>query len=83
MKYILVLCVCLFVQICQAQEMNRVFREKWVGVLWSEGQEPIINSVIFDEKQECLDFMKNINEISKKTVNIDRKQTCKKVIFQR
>lgn len=55
--------------------------EKWVGILWREGETPIVNPILSDTQQQCIELNKEMNDITKNTVQIDRKQACQKVIY--
>lgn len=50
----------------------------WVLILWlaSSTEPPIVTPVLFTTEAECRDFGKGINDITKRTVKIDRRFAC-------
>lgn len=55
---------------------------KWSGVLWRNGEEPIIAPIGFKNESECKQNLTHLNDIAKNTVHVDRSQKCQEILPQ-
>lgn len=76
--YVMVLALSVLGNIAYGKEAET--EDKWVGVLWQNGEEPIVLPVLANSEKECKELLNKINEIAKNTVKIDRKLKCQRVM---
>jgi hypothetical protein len=86
MKQFILLVVCLFnmsfvlAQTTPATTMSSDANAKWTGVLWRNGEAPIIAPIAFKSESECKRLLGQMNDIAKNTVHIERQQKCQQFL---
>lgn len=56
--------------------------QKWVALAWKDGEKPIVMPVLSDTEKDCLKFVKEMNDIAKNTVKVDRQVSCQPVMVK-
>lgn len=82
MFFVAVLASIVLQPVAFAQQKQTTLNEKWVGVMWKEGEKPIVLPVLSDTEKECLKLINDLNDITKNTVKVDRQVSCQRVIVK-
>lgn len=65
---------------CMAKPEQSPLQEKWVGVVWKDGEKPIVMPILSDSEKDCLKLVKEMNDITKNTIKVDRNISCQRVM---
>lgn len=90
MKKIVFLCILslafihelVFAEQKKLTEKHVLTQKKWVALAWKDGQKPIVMPVLSDTEEDCLKFVKEMNDIAKNTVKVDRQVSCQPVMVK-
>lgn len=80
LMFVLAIGFCQQVAFAETKQIN--LKEKWVGLAYKSGEKPIVLPVLSDTEKECLQLVKEMNEITKSTVKIDRQVSCQPVLVK-
>lgn len=82
MFFVAVLATAFLQPVAFAEQKQIRLNEKWVGVMWKEGEKPIVLPVLSDTEKECFKLINDLNDITKNTVKVDRQVSCQRVIVK-
>lgn len=78
MKYFTCMMALLLTQTAFASDDNTL----WTGVLWRDGETPIVAPIQFKSEAECKRLLNQMNDISRNTVHVERHTLCSQILPQ-